>query len=234
MDTITDPAYIQAFVKAIGITLLLTLLGSMLGLVIAFVVGLCRMSTHRVLRWPAALFAEFFRGSSMLVQMYWLFFVLPFFGLQLAPITAGVLALGLNEGAYASEIVRGTITSRSKGQTEAAIALGMKPTLRMRRILIPQAIPAMLPPFGNVLVDVLKNSSLISLVTVVEMTRWAFNSRINTGDTTALYLTILVAYFILSMLLSWFMAWMEHRFALNRNKLMKFRPFSALTSRGLG
>lgn len=198
------------------ITLLVTLLGTLLALVVAFTVGLGRLSQHRFLRWPAGIFIEVFRGTSLVVQMFWLFFALPGFGIQLAPLTAAVLALGLNEGAYAAEIVRGAISSRTAGQNEACIALGMGRALRMRRILIPQSIPAMVPPFGNVMVDLLKNTSLVSLVTVSDLTFRAGFVRNAQGHTTEVYLIILVMYFLLSQVISTFTKWLERRFALDR------------------
>ncbi|MEV7475391.1 ectoine/hydroxyectoine ABC transporter permease subunit EhuC [Pseudarthrobacter oxydans] len=200
-------------------TLMVTVLGGALCLVVAFAAGLARLSRHRILRWPAGVFIEVFRGTSLLVQMFWLFFALPFFGIQLHPLTAAVLALGLNEGAYAAEVVRGAIASRAKGQTEACIALGMEPALRLRRIIIPQSIPAMLPPFGNVMVDLLKNTSLVSLVTVADLTFSAQMIRSTTGQTTAIFTTILVMYFVLSYLLTLLTAWLEKRFALDRKAL---------------
>jgi polar amino acid transport system permease protein len=200
-------------------TLLVTVLGGALCLVVAFAAGLARLSKHWFLRWPAGVFIEVFRGTSLLVQMFWLFFALPFFGIQLHPLTAAVLALGLNEGAYAAEVVRGAIASRAKGQTEACIALGMEPALRLRRIIIPQSIPAMLPPFGNVMVDLLKNTSLVSLVTVADLTFSAQMIRSTTGQTTAIFITILVMYFALSYLLTLLTSWLEKRFALDRKAL---------------
>lgn len=200
-------------------TLMVTVLGGALCLVVAFAAGLARLSRHRILRWPAGVFIEVFRGTSLLVQMFWLFFALPFFGIQLHPLTAAVLALGLNEGAYAAEVVRGAIASRARGQTEACIALGMEPALRLRRIIIPQSIPAMLPPLGNVMVDLLKNTSLVSLVTVADLTFSAQMIRSTTGQTTAIFTTILVMYFVLSYLLTLLTAWLEKRFALDRKAL---------------
>jgi polar amino acid transport system permease protein len=209
-------AYAPLLVQGLLITLLVTVLGAAVAVVTAFAAGLARLSQHRWLRWPAGVFVEIFRGTSLLVQMFWFFFAMPFFGIQLAPLTAAVLALGLNEGAYAAEIVRGTIGSRARGQTEACVALGIGPALRMRRILIPQSIPAMLPPFGNVLVDLLKNTALVSLVTVADLTFRAQMVRNTTGQTAAVFLTILVVYFVLSLLLALLVKWLERRFALDR------------------
>jgi polar amino acid transport system permease protein len=212
-DVIT---YAPLLLQGLLITLLVTVLSAILTVVTAFTAGLARLSQHWWLRWPAGVFVEVFRGTSLLVQMFWFFFALPFFGIQLAPLTAAVLALGLNEGSYAAEIVRGTINSRAAGQTEACVALGMGRALRMRRVLIPQSIPAMLPPFCNVLVDLLKNTSLVSLVTVADLTFRGQMVRNTTGQTTAVFLTILVLYFVLSSLISLLMKWLERRFALDR------------------
>jgi polar amino acid transport system permease protein len=213
-------------------TLLVTVLGGALCLVVAFAAGLARLSKHWILRWPAGVFIEVFRGTSLLVQMFWLFFALPFFGIQLHPLTAAVLALGLNEGAYAAEVVRGAIASRAKGQTEACIALGMEPALRLRRIIIPQSIPAMLPPFGNVMVDLLKNTSLVSLVTVADLTFSAQMIRSTTGQTTAIFITILVMYFALSYLLTLLTSWLEKRFALDRKALTLQKKENTLMKMG--
>jgi polar amino acid transport system permease protein len=213
-------------------TLLVTVLGGALCLIVAFAAGLARLSRHWILRWPAGVFIEVFRGTSLLVQMFWLFFALPFFGIQLHPLTAAVLALGLNEGAYAAEVVRGAIASRAKGQTEACIALGMEPALRLRRIIIPQSIPAMLPPFGNVMVDLLKISSLVSLVTVADLTFSDQMIRSTTGQTTAIFITILVMYFALSYLLTLLTSWLEKRFALDRKALTLQKKENALMKVG--
>lgn len=208
--------YLPVMFHGLLITLLVTVLGSALAVATAFAAGLAKLSQHWFVRWPVSTFVEVFRGTSMLVQMFWLFYVLPKFGISLSPLLAGVLALGLNEGAYASEVVRGAIVTRTAGQNEACVALGMGRALRMRRVLLPQSIPTMIPPLGNMLVDLLKNTSLVSLVTVADLTFQAQNFRTTTGKTTAIYLTILVVYFILSIVLSLLVKWLERRFAVQR------------------
>ena len=208
--------YLPLLLDGLLVTLALTVCGMALALAVAFTAGLARLSRRRLLRWPASVFVEVFRGTSMLVQLFWLFFALPFFGVQLTPFAAGVLALGLNEGAYAAEIVRGSINSLPRGQHEAAAALSMSPALKMRRVLLPQAIPVMLPSFGNVLIDLLKNTSLVSLVTVADLTFRAQMVRSSTGATTAVFGTILVMYFVVSYLLSLGRGWLEKRVAPDR------------------
>ncbi|MBA0127663.1 ectoine/hydroxyectoine ABC transporter permease subunit EhuC [Haloechinothrix sp. YIM 98757] len=198
------------------VTLQLLVLGSVLTLVIAFTAGLARMSRQFLVRFPAAVFIEVFRGTSMIVQLFWFFFALPMLGIELPGFAVGVLVLALNEGAYAAEVVRGAIKSRPAGQTEACIALGIGPVTRMRRILIPQSIPAMLPAFGNVVVDLLKNTSLVSAVTVLDLTYQGQTIRAITGETTAVFTTLLIVYFVLSVLLSFLVKWSERHFAIDR------------------
>lgn len=214
MSTLIE--YAPLLSKGLLVTIQVTLLGAAVALATAFVVGLMRLSRHRYLRWPAAVFVEVFRGTSMLVQLFWFFYALPFFGIDVTPLMAGVLVLGLNEGAYAAEVVRGTISSRPKGQTEACIALGIGPARRLYRILVPQSIPAMLPPFGNVFVDLLKNTSLVSLVTLADLTFTVQQVRAATGETATLFTALLVIYFALSTLLASVMFLVERRFALDR------------------
>jgi polar amino acid transport system permease protein len=208
--------FIPLLLRGLLITLELTIAGMALALVVAFAAGLSRMSRHRFLRWPAGTFIEIFRGTSMVVQLFWLFYALPFFGIQLLPFAAGVLALGLNEGAYAAEIVRGSINSLPRGQHEAGIALSMTPYQRMRRIILPQAIPVMIPSLGNVLIDLLKNTSLVSLVTVTDLTFAAQQVRSTTGATTAVFLSILVMYFVVSTVLSLGRGWLERHMSPTR------------------
>lgn len=226
METILS--YMPLLLQGMGVTILVTVLGAALTIFVAFTAGLSGLSPKWYLRWPSYVFVEFFRGSGLLVQMFWFFYALPFFGINLHPMVAGILALGINEGAYASEIVRGTISSRAKGQTEAGIALGMNRRQRTWRILIPQSIPAMLPGFGNVMVDLLKNTSLVSLVTVADLTWRAFNARTVTGATVELFLTILVLYYILALLIGRLTNWLEKRFALDRKAVVAGRKKSLL------
>jgi polar amino acid transport system permease protein len=203
--------FIPLLFNGLLITLALTAAGMVVTVVTAFVAGLCRMSHRRWLRWPAGAFVEVFRGTSMLVQLFWLFFALPFFGIQLVPFAAAIIALGLNEGAYGAEIVRGAVTALPRGQREGAVALSLSPYQRMRWVILPQAIPAMIPPFGNVMVDLLKNTSLVSLVTVADLTFRAQMVRSTTGATTAVFGTILVVYFVVAYVLSLGADWLERR-----------------------
>jgi polar amino acid transport system permease protein len=193
-------------------TLALFALGSVLTVFVAFVAGLGRLSRRLALRGPAAVFIELFRGTSMIVQLFWFFYALPLLGVSLSPFVTGVLVLGLNEGAYAAEIVRGAIRARPIGQTEACVALGISPTKALFRILIPQSVAAMIPPFGNVLVDLLKTTSLVSTVTVLELTNQGLVVRTNTGETATVFVMLLIVYLVLSLAVGGAVRLFEKRF----------------------
>ena len=208
--------YRSLLLDGLWLTVKVFVAGLALAVVVSFVLGVAGLSEHRWVRWPVVAWVEFWRGTSVLVQMFILFYVLPPFGLELTPFACAVLALGFNEGAYASEIVRGTIAARAKGQNEAGIALGMSKSLRMRRILIPQSIPAMLPPFGNVAVDTLKATSLVSLVTVGELTYQTQQVWKSEGHTVGIFTALLVMYFVLAMIVAGLMWLLERRFAVDR------------------
>lgn len=210
--------YSNLFWEGLQTTVILTVLGIPLTLVVAFAAGLMRLSRHWLLRAPSYLFIEFFRGTSIIVQLFWVYYALPHLGVKLDDFFAGVLVLALNEGAYAAEVVRGTIASRPKGQTEASIALGLSPAQRMRRVLIPQSIPAMLPSFGNISVDLLKATPLVSFITVSDLTFNALAVRTETQETAEIFLSLLLVYFALAMVLAIFTRWLESRFAIDRRR----------------
>ncbi|MEZ5888409.1 MAG: ectoine/hydroxyectoine ABC transporter permease subunit EhuC [Paracoccaceae bacterium] len=144
-------------------------LAALVACIAALAAGLGRLSALRPLRALATLYIEIFRGTSLLVQLYWIFFVLPLFGLSLPKFEAGFLSVGLNVGAYGAEIVRGAISSVPRGQWEAGYALSMSPAKRMRRIILPQALALMLPPWGNLLIELLKGTALVALIAVPDL-----------------------------------------------------------------
>lgn len=193
------------------LTLQLTLVSAAFALGIALLAGLGRLAPWRPVRWLAGVYVEVFRGTSILVQMFWFFFALPLFGVTLSPFVAGVLALALNMGAYGAEIVRGAILSVPKGQIEASIALNMSPALRMRRVVLPQAFVLMLPPFGNLIVELLKATALVSLITLPDMTFRGVALQQTTGRTVEIFGWLLVLYFAMAYPLTRFVRWVEQR-----------------------
>jgi polar amino acid transport system permease protein len=188
--------------QGLGLTIRVTIFASVLGLFLAIIGGLGRLARPRIFKVLAGAYIEIFRGTSAVVQLFWFFFALPLVGITLPPIAAVVVALGLNVGAYGSEIVRGAVEAVPKEQTEAGIALNMTPLRRMRSIVFPQALPIMLPSFGNLLIELLKSTSLVSLVTLQDLT---FKGQIivnTTLRTPEVFTQILVIYFVLAFLAS--------------------------------
>ena len=168
----------------------------------AGILGTARLSPRWYVRVPATWFVEFFRGTSAIVQLFWAFYVLPFAGISSPPMLTAVVVLGLNEGSYASEIVRAGIKSVPIGQVEATVALNLGRWKRFWRIIFPQAVPFMIPPFGNTMINLAKLTSLASLVTVSDLTFRAQAIRTNIGHTPLVFGIVLVTYFLVSMVIS--------------------------------
>ena len=178
--------------------------------IISMIFGLMRLSKNPIIQGTATVYIEFFRGTSLLVQLFWVYYVLPFFGISLEAFTAGVVALGLNFGAYGAEIVRGGILAVPKGQWEAAFALNFSPFKRMKNIIIPQIFPIILPPAANLTVELLKATALVALVTVVDLTFEARQINSITWLSVQCFGTaLLIYYFISRFLLVPFLRWLE-------------------------
>lgn len=195
------------------ITVEITALAAVVALVLAFAAGLMRLAPYRAVRWLASSYVEVFRGTSLLVQLFWLYFVLPLppFRVELSPFAVAVIGLGLNIGAYGAEVVRGAVLSVPKSQYEAATALNMSPALRLRRIILPQALLAMLPPWGNLLIELLKGTALVSLITLGDLTFKAAQLNAATYRTTEIFALALVMYFVLGQLIALAVRWIEKR-----------------------
>jgi len=207
--------YIGLILQGALVTLQLTVLGSALALVVAFAAGLARLSRVFAVRALATTYIEFFRGTSIFVQLFWVYFVLPFAGVSLSPLQAGVLALGLNVGAYGAEVVRGAVKSVPREQLEASIALNFTRYQRMRHIILPQALPLMLPTFGNNAIELLKGTAVVSLISLTDMTFQAQVVRAQTGSTLIPFGTILILYFLMSWVISSLMRRLERRVTRN-------------------
>ena len=179
-------------------TLELTVGAGLVCVVISFTFGIARTSRRRVIAWSANVYVEFFRGTSVLVQMFWIFFALPLFGIFIEPLTAGILALGLNTGAYGAEIVRGAVQAVPKDQVEAAIALNYTRWQRLRHVVLPQALIIMLPPMGNLGIDCIKISATVSLITIADLAFEANLYRASSGSNLVPFLSILIVYYVYS------------------------------------
>lgn len=196
LDALRDA--LPALWRGIAITLELTVLGGLLAFVIALLLGTVVRVRFLPLRFVARVLIEFFRGTSLVVQLFWLFYVMPLFGYQLAPLFCGVLALGLNYGAYGAEVVRGALNAVPKEQTEAAIALSFSPWQRLTRVLFPQAWALMIPSLGNYLVHLLKGTAFASFITLQDLTAGIVDLQKTTGDTLFSFGVGLVIYLVLA------------------------------------
>ncbi len=206
------PLLLQGTVVTIKITALAALLATALALLAA----LGKLSPWWPLRWMANIYIEVFRGSSLLVQLFWLYFVLPLppFNAKLAPYTVAVLGLGLNIGAYGAEVMRGAFSAVPRGQIEAAIALNIPPVKRFVGIVLPQALLVALPPFTNLLIELLKGTALVSLITLADLAFRADQLVQATFRTEEIFLMTLFIYFLLAQAINLSMRMLERR--LNR------------------
>lgn len=182
---------------------LLIFVGSLaIALPCAFVAGIAVLSRTRAVHAVAACYIELFRGTSLVVQLFWLYFALPSFGVTLSSFQAATVGLGLCFGAYGAEVVRGAISAVPRTQHEAAIALNMSRSHTLFRVVMPQAFLIMLPPLSSLLVLLLKSTATASLITVPELTFEAYSLNVRTLQTTAIFTVVLVVYFILSLVVS--------------------------------
>ncbi len=184
--------------KGLGTTLATVVAATLLALVLAFLVGILRTTRWKILNAILTIYVEVFRGSSVLVQLFWIYFVFPFFNIKLSAYVTAVLAIGLNYGAYGSEVVRSAIRSVPKTQLEACAALNMNGFLRMRRVVLPQAVVVMMPSFGNLQIELIKATSLVSMVTLSDLTYYATVLNNRTMQTTTIYLALLVIYYLVT------------------------------------
>ncbi|WP_137989154.1 ectoine/hydroxyectoine ABC transporter permease subunit EhuC [Streptomyces vilmorinianum] len=206
----------------IWITLQLLIASAALAALVAFTVGAARTHRSRTVRFLAGLYTEVFRGTSALILMFWLFFVLPpLAGWQLVPMWAAILALGLSYGAYGAEIVRGALNAVPKAQREAGVALSFTPWQRLRLVLLPQAVPEMIPSFCNLLVELLKGTALVSLLGVGDVSFAAYLVRLATQESGGIYTVTLLVYFVIALVITRSMKALERRTKANLGVVAK-------------
>jgi len=207
--------YLPPLFQGALVTIELTVYSTLLGAVAAFALGIGRLSDNAACRAPSIAIIEIFRGTSLLVQLFWLYFALPVLGnalginLKLPPVVAGTLALGLNIGAYGAEVVRGALQSIPKEQLEAAKALDFTARQTLWRINLPQALPEMMPSFGNLAVQNLKDTALVSLISLGDLAFRAEQIRNFTQDSSTVYTLLLLMYFGMALVLTALMKGLE-------------------------
>lgn len=200
MSSIMDISLI--LLKGIKITLIVLVFSIIISTFIAFVAGLSRISSNILLNKLTGFYVEIFRGTSLIIQLFWFSYALPgLFNIHLgSDIWTAIIAISLNYGAYMSEIVRGSILSVSSGQTEASIALNLSKYQRLRYIIVPQAIRMMLPEYGNYLIHILKATSLVSLIGLTDLLYYGNIYRsTHLSEAPTVYLLILIFYFVLAL-----------------------------------
>jgi polar amino acid transport system permease protein len=181
------------------VTVAVTAGALVLGCVLGLLVGLGRLNPAR--RWLYSLctaYLALIRGTPLLVQLFIWFFGLPFFGIVLPAYVCGIIGMGIYSAAYVSEIVRGSIQSVSGGQTQAALSIGMTPGQAMRYVILPQALVRMIPPLGNEFIALIKNSALVSLLTIQDLMHEGQKIISVSYRSLEVYLAIAVVYFVLT------------------------------------
>jgi cystine transport system permease protein len=173
-----------------------------------------RILPWRWLRWPANVYVSLMRGTPLLVQMFVIYYGLPSVGIEFEPVTAGILALSLNAGAYLSESLRGAMLSISKGQWSASYSLGMGYGQTLRYIVMPQALRIAVPSMSNTLISLIKDTSLVSVITITELMLSTKEVIATTFRPLPLYLAAAAIYWILSLAFEQLQRYAEQR--LNR------------------
>jgi polar amino acid transport system permease protein len=202
----------ELVLKGVWTTVQLLVLSALLATGVSFAVGIARTHRRWIVRFLAGFYTEVFRGTSALIMIFWVFFVLPLaFGWQLVPLWAGTLALGLTYGAYGAEIVRGALNAVDPAQREGGIALSFTPSQRLRKILLPQAVPEMIPPFSNLLVELLKGTALVSVMGMGDLAFSGNLVRLALQESAQIYTYILLIYFVIAFLLTRLMRGLERR-----------------------
>lgn len=201
----------NTLVKGLTVTVEVTVLAGLLAAAVAILAGTCRLSQRRSVRVGSGAYIEFFRGTSALVQLYLLYFALPLVGVSVSALMAGVIVIGLNVGSYGAEAVRGAVLSVPTGQREAATVLGFSRWAQFRHVVFPQALIVLLPAAGNLLIDTLKLTSLVSLVTLSDVTFQGQQLRLNGSSPVAVFGVMLAVYLGLSSIIASGIAWLERR-----------------------
>lgn len=210
--------------EGLGVTLQVFAGAAVLATVIGLFVGMARLSPWKIVRYPATAFVEFFRGTAALVQLFWVFYALPLvLGLPLPPLWAAWVVIGANQGAYFAEVVRGAIRAVPVAQIEASIAINLPPRTRWRRVILPQAIPIIVPNYINHMITVLKETAIVSLIGIFDMTHVANTLRTQFSNTTVLFLTIALMYLAVALLIAWLGRRLEHRVDIYREPKKKRR-----------
>ncbi len=199
--------YLPLFLHGLGATFLISTASIFLALIAGVIACACRISQIKTLKYPAIAYIELIRSTPLLVQIYFFYFGLPTLGVRIPEIQTGILALMLNSGAYIAEIIRAGISSVDEGHIEAGISSGLNYVQRMRFIILPQALGATIPPLLGQAIVLVKDSALLSLISVAELTRCGQVLTSERFMPTEAFLTVaffyMCIYFVLKSLADW-------------------------------
>lgn len=203
------PLLLEGAIFTIEITVLSVAIGTLIGLF----VGVGRISSIRIIRWAAAVYVDFIRGTPLLVQIFLIYFALPVVtGIKMNPFVAAITACSINSGAYVAEIFRAGIESIDSGQMEAGRSLGLSWMQTMRYIIIPQAFKRVIPPLGNEFIALLKDSSLVSVIGFEELTRRGQLVIARTYASLEIWICVALIYLAMTLTISRFVAFLERRY----------------------
>ena len=211
-------SFLPALLKGAELTILVSLLSYALSLVIGLLVGVARVSRYWPIRALATPYVQFIRGTPLLLQLFFIYYVLPFGGLILTPFTSAVWGLTLNYSAYMAEVFRGGILAIPKGQWEAGLSIGMSRRLLLRRIILPQALRIVVPAIGNFFVSIFKDSALVSTITMRDL---MFSGQILASATFRhfeIFAEVAVIYFLISYPTAKLVEYIEMRLDISRAK----------------
>jgi His/Glu/Gln/Arg/opine family amino acid ABC transporter permease subunit len=199
--------YLPLFLTGLRNTFFISSVSIVLALITGTIACACRISSIKMLKYPAIAYIEIIRSTPLLVQIYFLYFGLPTMGIRVPELQTGIIALMLNSGAYIAEIIRAGITSVDDGQIEAGVSSGLNYLQRMRFIILPQALGATVPPLLGQAIVLVKDSALLSLISVMELTRCGQTMTSERFMPTEAFLTVaffyMCIYFCLKSLADW-------------------------------
>ncbi|WP_036841956.1 amino acid ABC transporter permease [Pontibacillus marinus] len=199
---IAESSFLPLLKGALVYSIPMAIISFIIGITIAVLTALFRISGIKILSGIARVYISIIRGTPLLVQLFIIFFGLPRVGINLDPLTAGIIGFSLNTGAYASEIIRAAILSIPKGQWESSYSIGMSYVQSLRRIILPQATRVSIPPLSNSFISLVKDTSLASTITVAEMFRKSQEIVANTYEPLLLYSEAALIYWIICFILS--------------------------------
>lgn len=205
--------YLPLLMQGVWFTLVVTFLSVILSTVLGFVWAIMAWTRNPVLVGISRGFITIIRGIPIIVQLFYMYFVMPEIGLDLTALQAGIIGLGVAYSAYQAENFRAGIEAIDKGQIEAAMSIGMSDAMIMRRVILPQAIRIVMPPFGNTIIMMLKDSSLVSTITVAELTRQGQLIAASTFDNMTVFTLVALFYLALSLPLTFLTRHLEKRYS---------------------